>query len=253
MTGPQPQKPELWVIVPALNEEARIGGMLRALAGQADLDFALVVVDNGSLDSTRRDRAADRGGGAVRGAPDHRADQGNRVRGGHRVPVRGQARREAAGQDRRRLPAVAGLDRRGQGRDVGRAGLVCGRIVARRDEEGPVGRALFRCLVAIATAFGRVRPAHHRRHGYLTPYRMHAGNNMAITTSLYEEVGGMPRQRRDTDRDFLNQVRRHTAAIAQCRAMTVENSTRRLRAYGLRRTAQWYLGLGSGGLASDPR
>ena len=82
---------------------------------------------------------------------------------------------------------------------------------------------------------------------------MHAGNNMAITAELYEAVGGMPRQAWQTDREFLNRVRRHTAAIVQCRAMTVQNSTRRIRAYGLRRTAMWYLGRGSGGLATDPR
>jgi hypothetical protein len=35
--------------------------------------------------------------------------------------------------------------------------------------------------------------------------------------------------------------------------MTVENSTRRLRAYGLRRTAAWYLGRDNGGLTTDPR
>ena len=135
----------------------------------------------------------------------------------------------------------------------GGAGMACGRIVARRDEEGLGGRAAFRCLVWIATAFGRLRPSHRRRHGYLAPYRMHAGNNMAITTALYFAVGGMPRQRWDTDRDFLNRVRRRTSAIAQSRAMTVENSTRRLRAYGLRRTAAWYLGRDSGGLTTDPR
>jgi hypothetical protein len=82
---------------------------------------------------------------------------------------------------------------------------------------------------------------------------MHAGNNMAITTALYLEAGGMPRQRWRTDRDFLNQVRRCTPAIAHSRAMTVENSTRRLRAYGLRRIAGWYLRFDSGGLTTDPR
>lgn len=251
MTGPQ--EPELWVIVPALNEEARIGGTLRALAAQTDLDFALVVVDNGSLDSTSeivRQFAA--------GAPF----------GVHLIsePIRGigfavdtafryaidRGARLLARTDADCLPGLGWTAAARAAMSAG-AGLVCGRIIARRDEEGLVGRAAFRCLVAIATAFGWLRPAHHRRHGYLTPYRMHAGNNMAITTSLYEEVGGMPRQRRDTDRDLLNRVRRHTAAITTCRAMTVENSTRRLRAYGLRRTAQWYLGRGSGGLASDPR
>lgn len=93
------------------------------------------------------------------------------------------------------------------------AGLVFGRIDARRDEHGPLGRAAFRALVRVAAFFGRIRPAHHRRHGYLAPYRMHAGNNMAITAALYEAVGGMPRRPSPTDRLFLNRVRRHTTAI----------------------------------------
>jgi hypothetical protein len=35
--------------------------------------------------------------------------------------------------------------------------------------------------------------------------------------------------------------------------MVVANSTRRLRAYGLRRAARWYLDRGSGELTPDPR
>ncbi|MCZ0207347.1 hypothetical protein OZK63_18205 [Streptomyces sp. UMAF16] len=79
------------------------------------------------------------------------------------------------------------------------AGLVCGRVDARRDEHGPPGRAAFRALVRAAACFGRIRPAHHRRHGYLTPYGMHTGNNMAVTAARYEAVGGMPRRPSPTD------------------------------------------------------
>lgn len=101
--------------------------------------------------------------------------------------------------------------------------------------------------------FGRLRPAHHRRHGYLAPYRMHAGNNMAITAELYEAVGGMPRRPSPTDRAFLNRVRRHTTAISRCRAMAVHNSTRRLTAFGVLGTARWYLDRGSGRHGANPR
>jgi glycosyltransferase involved in cell wall biosynthesis len=244
---------DLWVVVPAYNEEGRIAGTLRALAEQTDLDFTLVVVDNGSTDTTceivRKFGASAPFEVNVIGEPvkgiGYAVDTGFRhaIAHGARLLARTDA-------DCLPCPGWAAAARATL---VNGAGMACGRIVARRDEEGPVGRAWFRCLVAIATAFGRMRPSHRRKHGYLTSYRMHAGNNMAITAELYEEAGGMPRQRSDTDREFLNQVRRHTAAIAQCRAMTVQNSTRRLRAYGLRRTASWYLGRGSGGLATDPR
>ena len=244
---------DLWVIVPAYDEAARIGGTLRALAAQTDGDYALVVVDNGSHDGTGlivEDFAAS-APFPVHLITEPEQGIGYAVDTGFRYAIDHGARLLAR-TDADCLPrpgwvaaARAALD--------GGAGMACGRIVARRDEEGLAGRAAFRCLVWVATVFGRLRPAHRRRHGYLAPYRMHAGNNMAITTALYQTVGGMPRQRSRTDRDFLNHVRRHTSAIARSRAMTVENSTRRLRAYGLRRTAVWYLGRGSGGLAANPR
>jgi hypothetical protein len=124
--------------------------------------------------------------------------------------------------------------------------------VARRDEHGFLGRAGFAVVVALAALFGRLRPA-NRGAEYLTPYRMHAGNNMAITAALYLTAGGMPRRPSPTDRTFLNRVRRTSPAIVRCRRMVVANSTRRLRAYGLRGAAAWYLDRGSGGLTPDPR
>jgi glycosyltransferase involved in cell wall biosynthesis len=244
---------DLWVIVPACNEAARIGGTLRALAAQTDRDYSLVVVDNGSNDDTGQIVA-----GFATSAPfavhliaepeqgiGYAVDTGFRYAIDHRATLLARTDADCIPQPGWVAAARAALD--------GGAGMACGRIVARRDEEGLAGRAAFRCLVAIATAFGRLRPSHRRRHGYLAPYRMHAGNNMAMTTALYCAVGGMPRQRWDTDRDFLNRVRRRTSAIAHSRAMTVENSTRRLRAYGLRRTAAWYLSRDNGGLTTDPR
>ena len=107
-------------------------------------------------------------------------------------------------------------------------------------------------MVAVASTFGRLRPA-NRGAEFLAPYRMHAGNNMAITAAVYEACGGMPRRPSPTDRTFLNRVRRTTAAITRSRAMVVANSTRRLRAYGLRGAARWYLDRGSGELTPDPR
>lgn len=244
---------DLWVIIPARDEAARIGGTLRALAAQTDLDYSLVVIDNGSDDDTPRivaDFAAS-APFAVHLITEPEQGIGYAVDSGFRYAIEHRARLLAR-TDADCIPRPGWVAAARAALDAG-AGMACGRIVARRDEEGLAGRTAFRCLVLTATVFGRLRPSHRRRHGYLTPYRMHAGNNMAITTALYFAVGGMPRQRRDTDRDFLNRIRRGTSAIAQSRAMTVENSTRRLRAYGLRRTAAWYLGRDSGVLTTDPR
>ena len=244
---------ELWVVVPAHQEAARIRDALDALARQHDRDFTLVVVDNASTDDT---------GGLARDFarrapfPVHVLDEpekgvGCAVDTGFRYAIRHGAvllaRTDADCLPHRGWTAAA-RDAFGRG-----AQLVCGRIDARRDEHGPAGRAAFRTAVALAALFGRVRPAHHRRHGYLTPYRMHAGNNMAITARLYEAVGGMPRRPSPTDRLFLNRVRRHTTAIVRAHGMVVENSTRRLRAYGLAGTARWYLDKGPGRHGEDPR
>lgn len=52
---------------------------------------------------------------------------------------------------------------------------------------------------------------------------------------------------------FINRVRRHTTAITQRRDMVVQNSTRRIRAYGVVGTARWYLERGAGTRAVDVR
>jgi glycosyltransferase involved in cell wall biosynthesis len=244
----------LWVVVPAHQEAARIGGTLDALAAQHDTDFTLLVVDNASTDETAaiaRDFAA-RAPFAVQVVTEPEKGVGSAVDTGFRHAIARGARMLArTDADCLPRPGWAGAAREALNRPD--AGLACGRILARRDEHGLAGRAFFRLLVALAALFGRLRPAHRRRRGFRAPYRMHAGNNMAITADLYLAVGGMPRRPSPTDREFLNRVRRHTARIARVRGMAVENSTRRLRAYGIAGTARWYLDRGPGPHREDPR
>ncbi|MFD0120120.1 glycosyltransferase family 2 protein [Streptomyces virginiae] len=243
--------PPMWVVVPAHEEEARLADTLRALAAQRDRDFTLLVVDNASTDGTG---AVARAFAAAAPFPVEVIEEpekgvGSAVDTGFRYAIgRGAALLARTDADCLPGPGWTGAAR---GALIRGPGLVCGRIVARRDEHGPLGRAGFGALVALAALFGRLRPEHARRHGYRAPYRMHAGNNMAITAELYLTVGGMPRRPSPTDRLFLNAVRRHTDRITYCREMVVENSTRRLRAYGLAGTARWYLDQGSGTHGTD--
>lgn len=242
----------LWVIVPAYNESARIGRTLAALAAQTDLDYTLLVVDNNSTDATTsvvREFAA-RAPMPVHLTVEPEKGVGCAVDTGFRHAIAAGATLLAR-TDADCLPRPGWVAALRAALDSG-AGMACGRITARHDEHGPFGRAMFAFVVAVAALFGRLRPA-HRRAGYLAPYRMHAGNNMAITAALYERCGGMPRRPSPTDRTFLNRVRRVTASIEQRGDMIVENSTRRLRAYGIVRAARWYLDRGSGGLTPDPR
>ncbi|WP_328467551.1 glycosyltransferase family 2 protein [Actinoplanes sp. NBC_00393] len=242
----------MWVVVPAYNEAARISATLYALAAQTDTDFTLLVVDNGSTDTTVDAVRAFEGCAPfpVHVLVEPEKGVGCAVDTGFRHAIAAGAVLIAR-TDADCLPRPGWVAAARAALESG-AGMVCGRITARRDEHGPAGRAVFSGLVALAALFGRLRPA-HRGSGYLAPYRMHAGNNMAITGELYQACGGMPRRPSPTDRLFLNRVRSTTASIARSRTMVVENSTRRLKAYGVLRTAKWYLDRGSGVLSPDPR
>jgi glycosyltransferase involved in cell wall biosynthesis len=240
----------LWVIVPAYNERDRIGATLTALAAQTDTDFTLLVVDNASTDGTAGIAAAFRGPFPTVVLTEPEKGVGSAVDTGFRYAIAHGAG-HLARTDADCLPRPGWVAAARRALTAGDA-LACGRVTARRDEHGALGRASFRLLVAVAATFGRWRPG-HRGAEFRAPYRMHAGNNMAITAELYQACGGMPRRPSPTDRTFLNRVRRTTAAIGHHRDMVVENSTRRLRAYGLVGTARWYLDRGSGPRTADPR
>jgi glycosyltransferase involved in cell wall biosynthesis len=244
---------KLWVVVPAFDEALRIGDTLASLAAQTDRDFTLLVVDNASTDATA-ELVGEFAGGAPfpvvvieegRKGVGSAADTGFRYAIAHGADL--LARTDADCLPHRGWVAAA------RAALLDGAGMAYGSIRARRDENGVLARAGFRVLVCLASAAAPLRPANRGGPGHLAPYRLHAGNNMAITAALYLAAGGMPRQAAPTDRIMFDRVRRHTAAIVRSRAMVVENSTRRLRAYGVVGTALWYLNRGSRGLDEDPR
>lgn len=242
----------LWVIVPAHNEAQRLESTLNALAQQTDLNFTLAIVDNASTDATATvaRQFAERSAIPVIVLSETEKGVGCAVDTGFRYAI-GQGALHLARTDADCVPGPGWVAAARSGLAEG-ADLVCGKAVARRDENGVLARLGFRLLVVLAAVFGRLRAANRGAH-YLAPYRMHAGNNMAITAACYLGSGGMPRRPSPTDRTFLNAVRAHTKKIVVRRDMVVGNSTRRLRAYGLRATAAFYLDKGSGPRDPDPR
>jgi glycosyltransferase involved in cell wall biosynthesis len=232
----------LWVVIPAYNEAAGIGATLQALAAQQDQDFTLVVVDNGSTDATV---AAIRAGadprlrlhviGEARKGTGAAADTGMRYAIGNRAT-------HLARTDADCLPWPDWTARIRAAFDDGLE-LVAGQLFPRTDEGVSAWRrALLVGAVEVAAAFGKLRPG-NRGPGYLGPYVMAPGCNLAITAALYEAAGGFPRtaiEELHEDRALVNAVRRLTTRYALRRDVRVRGSVRRVRAWGLRRTLAWY-------------
>ncbi|TNY38508.1 glycosyltransferase family 2 protein [Thermomonospora catenispora] len=235
----------LWVTVPAYNEERLIEGTLRRLAGQTDRGFGLVVVDNGSTDATARivrefaDRHPEltlhliaeprKGTGAA-------ADTGMR----HAIA---QGATHLARTDADCLPHpgwIAAVKRAfADGLE-----MVSGPLRPRTDEF-PLAwweRRLLPAVLATAAFAGRLRPG-NRGPAYLGPYVVMPGCNLAISAALYERAGGFPRtaiEEVHEDRALVNRVRTLTTAYGLRKDVIVYGSVRRLRAYGLLRTVAWY-------------
>lgn len=239
-------RPDIWVVVPALNEERLIEACLDSLAHQSDSDFGLVVVDNGSEDRTvaiveawmgdrRRSRTsliteASKGTGAA-------ADTGFR----HAI---GMGADWVARTDADCLVDadwIAAIRRRTKN-----AQMLGGKIRARLDDVRLtwLERAYLPLAVRSARVFGRVRPS-NRGPQYLCPYVMCVGNNLAVESGTYVAAGGFPRTTMEglpipNDRALVNRVRQVSRGVRYAPDMIVYNSARRLRAYGLRRSIRWY-------------
>lgn len=229
----------LWVVVPAYNEQARIGATLAALDSQQDKDFTLVVVDNASTDSTARIVTAHGGAHLVR---EEQKGTGCAADAGMRYAIEHGAT-HLARTDADCLPAPdwTAAIRRGFADGLE---LIGGRLRPRTDEF-PLRwweRRLLPSVVELAAMFGRLRPG-NRDPACLGPYVMCAGCNLAITAELYEASGGFPRTAIEVaheDRALVNRARRITLNCGRRNDVVVFGSVRRLRAYGLTRTLAWY-------------
>lgn len=240
----------LAVVVPVFQEAAGITPTLRALAAQRDGDVDVFFVDNGSTDGSGDViRAFAATHGLTRWHVIHEAQKGTGAAAdtGMRAAIAAGATMLAR-TDADCLPRAdwtAAVRRALTPRAEGGLGLrlVGGELVPRRDEGvGVLTRAALRGAVRIAEAFGRIRPGNRGRE-YLGPYMMAAGCNVGITAELYLAAGGFPRtaiEELHEDRALVNAVRRLTRDYARRGDVVVFGSSRRVRAWGLRRTLLWY-------------
>ena len=237
---------QLWVVVPAFDEERSLLSTLIALAGQRDREFTLLVVDNGSADGTA---------GVVRGFAARHPDFDVRLieeaqKGTGAAADTGMRHAIAAGAqllartDADCLPDPGWTAAARAALTTSGLHLVTGRLRPRRDEFRLKAweRWLLPAVVSVAATFGRFRPG-NRDPGYRGRYLMCPGCNMAITAALYELCGGFPRtaiEDEHEDRALVNRVRRVETRYGLERRMVVHGSVRRLRAYGLVGTLRWY-------------
>ncbi|MFE3261154.1 glycosyltransferase [Nocardia sp. NPDC059091] len=235
---------ELWVIVPAYNEEHGIAGTLSALAGQRDSDFTLLVVDNNSTDATVkvvRDFADTHQGLRVEVITELRKGTGAAADTGMRHAIAAGATRLAR-TDADCLPAPDWTARIRAAFDSGLR-LISGQLIPRTDEGVRLrDRTIILVALEVASLFGKFRPG-NRDPRYLGPYVMTPGCNMAITAELYEAAGGFPRtaiEELHEDRALVNAVRTLTTDYGLRRDVRVYGSNRRVRAWGVRKTLAWY-------------
>jgi glycosyltransferase involved in cell wall biosynthesis len=233
----------LWVVVPAFNEADRVGDTMVALAAQTDPDFTLVVVDNASTDGTADvvGRFAGTAPFPVHVVTEDAPGAGAAADTGFRYAIAGRAA-WLARTDADCLPAPDWVAVAKQVLASG-AEMVCGRSVPRRDERPTLAeRRLLPAIVRAAAVYGRYRRA-HRDPRYRSPYVLCHGHNIALTADLYQRCGGtvrVPLRERPEDVTLLNRAREHSSRIVRAEHLVVENSLRRLRAWGPRRTLLWY-------------
>lgn len=237
---------ELWVVIPAYNEERWIGRTLLALAEQSFAEFGLVVVDNGSTDRTAE---------LVRGfADDHprmRIDLINEpVKGTGAAADTGmrhaiaQGARWLARTDADCMPAKDWTDRLVHAFQSGLR-LISGRIIPRADEGlGMLRRTKLAIVIRIASLYGSLRKGNNADPRFLGPFIVTMGSNMALTAELYELAGGFRRTRIEEaheDRELVNKVRTITAEYGKRNDVRVYQSQRRFTAWGIRNTLAWYM------------
>ena len=244
MNGSHPEQDELFVVVPFYNEERWLDVTLDALAGQSDLGFTLVLVDNASTD-----RSAEVALEFARANPLLAVDRlyepqkgtGAASDTGFRYAI-ARGARWIARTDADCLPDRHWVRNIKRAFTEERLEFLGGKIRRRQDEPAAVWCDCFvlPALVWVAERYGKL---FWRGPQFKYPYFLAPGNNLAITAELYVAAGGFPRSCIDEvheDGALSETVRTITSRAAFRRDVVVYNSARRVREYGYLNTLRWY-------------
>jgi glycosyltransferase involved in cell wall biosynthesis len=231
-----------FVVVPFYNEEAGIEPTLDALAAQNDPDFVLICVDNGSTDrgaDVVSDFAARHPDLDVRVIAEPLKGTGAACDTGFRYAI-AEGATHILRTDADCLPDPSWV------RNIRRefaagAEFVAGRIKARRDADFNAADAVvLPLLIWVSDVYGRL---FRGGKGFKAGWVLVAGNNLAITSQLYERCGGFPRSHftdQGEDRALHDRARLITDRIVIRDDVLVFNSIRRVRAYGYVNTLLFY-------------
>lgn len=217
---------------------------LDALAAQSDRAFSLVLVDNASTDSSGAVARRFSSSGALSDivvVDEPRKGTGAAADTGFRTAI-ARGATIIARTDADCVPHPDWIKHLKRAMTDGGMEFVAGKIKPRTDEGVQLGAGVWilPAMIWLAENFGRL---HRRGPQFEYPYFMAAGNNLAITASLYERCGGFPRtaiEQEHEDRVLSETVRTLTTRAAVLPEAIVYNSVRRVRAYGYVNTLRWY-------------
>jgi glycosyltransferase involved in cell wall biosynthesis len=225
------------------NEAHGVEATLRALAGQSDTDFSLILVDNGSTDDTVAVVTARTGSlPRLRIEVIHEPQKGTGAAAdtGFRHAIALGAR-WIARTDADCLPCPDWIRQLKKALVEQGLEFVAGKLRPRDDERfTPLDRLLLPIVLWAGEHYGG---AFRFGRQYKYPYIMVPGGNLGISARLYEQCGGFPRtaiENTHEDRAISEKIRTITDRAALLPNLIVHHSARRLRAYGYINTLRWY-------------
>jgi len=238
---------KLAVIVPMFNEAKAIRATLHALSHQSTHEFVAVFCDNNSTDNTAQIVSEYI---STQDLPwfvvhENAKGTGRAADAAARAAIRVGAT-HLARTDADCLPSknwVAHIIEQFENTELE---MIAGLSLPRTDDAkiSPVRYSTLFLANELAIAFGKCRKS-NRGPEFLGPYMMTSGNNLAISTNLYQKVGGFAHtsiEEAHEDRLLIMAVRRVTNAYRFDRSMRVFASARRIQKWGVVNSLRWYAG-----------